>query len=201
VRYPADCPPCPGAKATARHRAAACPDELGAPAAGRAAGQSRVTLSTDYRQFTNQAELPRLIAELSARTILLDVEPLVTAWDGTGEALDQGITRLVDQVGTVPGVRAVCFSTNSNREPAVLPRVPGVEVSYVVSARKPLRTAPYARLPRPGVVVGDQVMTDGLLASRLGYTFLHYRQSQAAPIGPRLLDAIGRLARPLVFRP
>ncbi len=157
-------------------------------------------MGTDYQQFTDESELPRLIAGLSARTILLDIEPLVAAWDGTQDALDRGVARVLDQVGAVAGVRAVCFTTNSNRRPSELPRVSGVDVSYQVSARKPVRTTPYARLPAPGVVVGDQVMTDGLLARRLGYAFLHYRHPQPAPIGPRLLGACGEVARRLVFR-
>jgi predicted HAD superfamily phosphohydrolase YqeG len=157
-------------------------------------------MSTDYRQFSDEADLPRLLAGLSAQTIVLDVEPLVAAWDGTQDALDRGIARVLDQVATVPGVRAVCFATNSARRPSHLPRLPGIEVSYLVSARKPLHTASYARLPLPGVVIGDQVMTDGVLARRLGYAFLHYRQPQPAPIGPRLLAGCGQVVRPLVFR-
>jgi hypothetical protein len=38
------------------------------------------------------------------------------------------------------------------------------------------------------VVIGDQVATDGMLARRLGYTFLHYRPGlERVPviIGPR----------------
>src|SRR5277367_6950993 len=101
---------------------------------------------------------------MSARTVVLDIEPLVAAWDGTQDALDKGIARVLDNLGAVPGVRAVCFATNSARRPSALPDIPGIDVSYFVSARKPARTAPYARLPQPGVVVGDQIMTDGLLA-------------------------------------
>jgi predicted HAD superfamily phosphohydrolase YqeG len=157
-------------------------------------------VSADYRQFANASDLPRLIAELSARTVVLDIEPFVAAWDGTQDALDDGIARVLDNVAAIPGVRAVCFATNSARQPSALPEIPGIDVSYLVSARKPARTAPYARLPLPGVVVGDQVMTDGLLARRLGYSFLHYRHPQPAPIGPRLLDGFGQLARPLMFR-
>jgi predicted HAD superfamily phosphohydrolase YqeG len=157
-------------------------------------------VGVDYRQFANASDLPRLVDELSARTIVLDIEPLVAAWDGTQDALDEGIARVLDQVSAVPVVRAVCFATNSARQPSALPDIPGIDVSYLVSARKPARTAPYARLPLPGVVVGDQVMTDGLLARRLGYSFLHYRHPQPAPLGPRLLDGFGRLARPLMFR-
>jgi predicted HAD superfamily phosphohydrolase YqeG len=157
-------------------------------------------LGVGYRQFASASDLPRLVAELSARTVVLDIEPLVAAWDGTQDALDEGIARVLDQVAAVPGVRAVCFATNSARQPSALPDIPGIDVSYLVSARKPTRTAPYARLPLPGVVVGDQVMTDGMLARRLGYSFLHYRHPQPGPLGPRLLDGFGQLARPLMFR-
>jgi predicted HAD superfamily phosphohydrolase YqeG len=157
-------------------------------------------MTGSYQQFADERELPSLVVALSAHTVVFDVEPLVAAWDGTQAALDDGIARVLDKVRAIPGVRAVCFATNSARQPSTLPDVPGVEVSYLVSAHKPARTAPYARLPLPGVVVGDQVMTDGMLARRLDYSFLHYRHPQPGPLGPRLLDAVGELARPLMFR-
>jgi hypothetical protein len=157
-------------------------------------------MSDGYQQFADERELPRLVVALSARTVVFDIEPLVATWDGTQDALDIGIARVLGDVGAIPGVRAICFATNSARQPSALPDIPGIDVSYIVSARKPARTAPYARLPRPGVVVGDQIMTDGLLARRLGYSFLHYRHPQPGPVGPRLLDGIGQLARPLMFR-
>jgi predicted HAD superfamily phosphohydrolase YqeG len=154
-----------------------------------------------YLRFTDTHDLPRLLEALSARTIVFDIEPLVAPWYGTQEALDSGIAQALDEVATVPGVRAVCFATNSDRRPSALPSVPGIDVSYLVSAGKPMRTAPYARLPLPGVVVGDQVLTDGLLARQLGFVFLHYRPPLRAPIRPRLLDGIGKLVRPIMFRP
>jgi len=153
-----------------------------------------------YQQLTNVGDLPRLVAGLSARTALLDIEPLVAFWDGTQEALDRGIGAALDLVAGVPSVRVVCFTTNSARQPSALPRLPDIEVIYLTSARKPLSIAPYERLPAPGVVIGDQVMTDGLLARRLGYYFLHYRPPESGPAGPRLLDGVGMLARPLIFR-
>jgi predicted HAD superfamily phosphohydrolase YqeG len=158
-------------------------------------------MSTGYQQFADKRDLPRLIAALKARTLVFDVEPLVASWDGTGDALDRGVARVLQEVAAIPEVRAVCFATNSARQPSALPRVPGVDVTYLVSAGKPARTAPYARLPLPGVVIGDQVMTDGLLARRLGYFFLQYRPPQRAPVGPRILNACGELLRPLIFRP
>ena len=157
-------------------------------------------MAASYLSFTDESVLPRLVGALSARTVVIDVEPLVAAWDGAQDALDRGISRVLGQLASVPAVSAVCFATNSARRPSALPLVHGVEVSYLVSARKPVHAAPYLRLPVPGVVVGDQIMTDGLLARRLGYAFLHYRHPQHAPLGPRLLDACGRLVRPLLFR-
>lgn len=157
-------------------------------------------MGLNYQQFHDEHDLPRLITDLSARTVVIDVEPLIAAWDGTQDALDRGVAGALDLVGALPTVEAVCFATNSARRPSALPRVPGIDVTYLVSARKPGRLTQYARLPRPGVVVGDQVLTDGLLARRLGYSFLHYRHPQPAPLRPRLLDGIGHLAQPLIFR-
>ena len=100
-----------------------------------------------------------------------------------------------------PELQVLVFSTNSARRPSVIPAVPGVQVRYLASAGKPLRTAPYRGLPRPGAVIGDQVPTDGLLAYRLGFTFLHWNPRLAGvPLGPRLMQLVGRLAQPLFFR-
>ena len=139
-------------------------------------------------------------AELSAKTLVFDVEPLVAYWDNGQDALDRGVAEILAKAAVVPGVTVVCFSTNSLRRPTTVPTLPGVRVVYLASARKPLWIAPYADFPRPGVVIGDQVATDGLLARRLGYTFLHYRPPHhRSAWGPRLLDYGGRLARPLFF--
>ena len=100
----------------------------------------------------------------------------------------------------LPTLRVLVFATNSARRPSAVPAGQGFEVRYVASAGKPLRMAPYRGLPRPGAVVGDQVPTDGLLARRLGFTFLHYQpQLAGVPLGPRLMRGLGQLALPLVF--
>jgi hypothetical protein len=71
---------------------------------------------------------------------------------------------------------------------------------YLASAGKPLRTSAYRRFPRPGVVIGDQVAADGILARRLGYTFVLFDpQLTGMPAGPRLMAAWGRLVRPLLY--
>ena len=149
---------------------------------------------------TDLDDVVRYARELSARTLIFDVEPLVAYWDGGQEALDRGVARVLGEVAALPDVQVVCFATNSLRRPSAAPNPVGVRVVYLASAGKPLRTAAYQGFPRPGMVVGDQVATDGILARRLGYTFvLVDPQLAEVPAGPRLMGAGGRLVRPLLF--
>ncbi|HYB16815.1 MAG TPA: hypothetical protein VEF71_15260 [Streptosporangiaceae bacterium] len=154
--------------------------------------------------FTRAAgvdDVLRLARELPARTMVFDVEPLVAYWDGGQDALDQGIARVLGQVAALPAVQVVCFATNSLRRPSAVPDQPGVRVVYLASAGKPFRTAAYLGFPRPGMVIGDQIATDGILARRLGYAFVMVDpQLTEVPTGPRLMAASGRLVRPLLFR-
>jgi predicted HAD superfamily phosphohydrolase YqeG len=157
--------------------------------------------SPAYVPVEDEREIPVRIAQLRARTVVFDVEPLIATWKSSQCALDEGITRLLAQIGGLPEVKAVCFATNSARRPSTVPRTAGKQVVYLTSARKPLHTAPYLSLPRPGVVIGDQVATDGLLARRLRYTFLHFRPPlRDMPLGPLLFRGGGELLRPLLFR-
>ena len=102
-------------------------------------------------------------------------------------------------VETVPSVQVVCFATNSVRRPSGLSRDDGVRVVYLASAGKPLRIASYRSFPRPGMVIGDQIATDGILARRLGYTFAQYRPPGRVPARPRLMNGFGQLVRPILF--
>lgn len=145
-------------------------------------------------------EVARLVTGLSARTVVFDVEPLVSHWSGTREELDGGVARVLDEMGKVPTVEVVCFSTNSARTPSVVPSAAALRVVYIASAGKPGQTAAYQQFPRPGVVIGDQVPTDGILAWRLGYVFIQIGQPEAVPTGSRLMAAAGLLMRPLFFR-
>ena len=153
-----------------------------------------------FERVTGLDDVVRRAAELSARTLVFDVEPLVAYWDGGQEALDEGIARVLGEVAVLPAVQVVCFATNSVRRPSVVPSAAGLRVVYLASAGKPLRTAAYRDFPRPGVVIGDQVATDGILARRLDYAFvLVDTQLAGVPAGPRLMGTYGRLVRPLFF--
>jgi predicted HAD superfamily phosphohydrolase YqeG len=157
-------------------------------------------MRTDYESCAQLDEVLNAARKRSVQTMIVDVEPLVSWWDGTQESLDWGVAAVAGKVSTLPTVRALIFATNSARRPSAVPAERGITVSYLALACKPLRTAPYQGLPRPGAVVGDQVHTDGLLAKRLGFTFLHYQPRLAGiPPGPRLMHRLGRAALPLFF--
>ncbi len=154
-----------------------------------------------YERYAELEDVLDRARKLSVRTMIVDVEPLVSWWDNGQESLDSGVARVVGKVAALPAVRVLVFTTNSVRRPSGVPVGGNVKVIYLPSAGKPLRTAPYRALPRPGAVVGDQVPTDGLLARRLGFTFLHYQpQLGDVPLGPRLMHRLGQLAVPLLFR-
>jgi len=154
-----------------------------------------------YERLPERDDVLRRVTQLAAKTIIIDVEPLIAWWDTSQESLDQGIRAILDRIRTMPDVSVVCFATNSGRRPAAIPAVAGIRVMYLSYARKPFRTAPYRTLPRPGVVIGDQATTDGILASRLGYAFLHYAPPlRGIPLRPRLMHYCGRLVLPALNR-
>ena len=157
-------------------------------------------MRTTYERVANLDEVLGCLRELQARTVVFDVEPLVALWGSGQTALDEGLALVASRVAMVPTLQVVCFSTNSARRPPELPHSDAARVVYLASAGKPMRITPYRGFPRPGVVVGDQVATDGILAWRLGYAFVQYHQRpDIVPAGPRLMGGLGRLVRPLVF--
>lgn len=158
-------------------------------------------MTGDYLRVTGLADLFAAARDLSVKTMIFDVEPLVAPWNSSQESLDQGLARILGEVRTVPSVQVVVFATNSARRPSAVPPGNGIQVRYLASADKPLRIAPYQGLPRPGAVAGDQLPTDGVLAYRLHFTFLHYTPPLTdVPLGPQLMHRWGELVRPLLFR-
>jgi predicted HAD superfamily phosphohydrolase YqeG len=157
-------------------------------------------LRAEYEHFAEMDGIVRRLRELAARTVIFDIEPLVSYWDSGQESLDHGVTALVSRMKSIAGVQVVCLATNSRRRPSAVPSSAGVRVVYLASAGKPLRIAAYRGFPEPGVVVGDQIATDGVLARRLGYAFVQYCPGPGpVPVGPRWMDRLGRLVRPLLF--
>jgi predicted HAD superfamily phosphohydrolase YqeG len=157
-------------------------------------------MKTSYLRAATPGEVWAWLTLLRARTLVFDVEPLVAFWRTGQSMLADGITAVLAATADA-APDSVVFATNSARTPPTPPTVTWAKTGYLASARKPLRVAAYHDLPRPGVVIGDQIATDGILAWRLGYTFVHYTpQLPGVPLGPRLMHQVGRPIRPLLFR-
>ena len=116
-----------------------------------------------YTRAAALDDVVRRAGELSARTMIFDVEPLVAYWNGGQDALDEGVTRVLSEVAVLPAVEVVCFATNSVRRPSSVPGEPGVRVIYLASAGKPLRTTPYRGFCEPAV--GAVLAPDGIPAA------------------------------------
>ena len=151
-----------------------------------------------YERLGGLDEALARVQQLSMQTVIFDIEPLIAHWDSGQEALDQGVAHVHTLADAVPGLKIVCFATNSMRRPLVMPST-RVRAIYLSLAGKPLRTSQYQEFPRPGAVVGDQMATDGILARRLGYTYLECPPPDHMPLGPRMMHGLGSLVRPLVF--
>jgi hypothetical protein len=154
-----------------------------------------------YRGVTDLAAAVAWLRELEARTVVFDVEPFVAHWDSGATELRDGVDGVFTLLGTVPGLEVVGFATNSLRRHEGMLGGGEVRAFYIATARKPLLTRPYRDLPRPAVLVGDQVATDGVLAWRLGYAFAHARHGQTLPWGPRAMRLLGRPLLRLIFDP
>jgi hypothetical protein len=151
-----------------------------------------------------------MVAELAARfrpaTVIVDVQPLVAPWQAGPTDVAQGMTDFARAVaGAVPAtLRTLIFASNAR-----LPRpasadvgspAAGLVVLFVSPAHKPWRTHYLADLPRPMVVIGDQVLTDGMLACRLRAPFIQLASRDRSPWWPRLQTAVGRPVARVTFR-
>jgi hypothetical protein len=87
------------------------------------------------------------VARLPARTVIFDVEPLVARWDSGQDALDLGVGLVIGRMAAIPGLRVVCFATNSRRRPSVLPPAGTVllDISNTGLIRRAARTEPRLR--------------------------------------------------------
>ncbi len=138
---------------------------------------------------------------LEPATLLIDIEPFVAAWRTDGEALLAGLHEQLHRCATIASVREVVFVTNSDRNPAsAIPSMP-FPVSYISRARKPfLDLSRFGSLERPLVVIGDQVLTDGLMAWRLNALFLQVPLPARISLGVRAQASLGRIVAKLFFR-
>jgi hypothetical protein len=149
-----------------------------------------------YYRVSSLRETVALVTRLRPTGVIVDVEPLVCAWNTDRETLDRGLASVMSALSRAGAGASepptIVFATNSRRRPGRLPD----RCVYLHRARKPWTTG----LPRAAtasgrwIVCGDQVLTDGLLAWRLRAAFVHLVDDDVrAPFWPRVQSAAGAL--------
>lgn len=145
--------------------------------------------------LTHMEVLPDWAVSLGhGKPLILDAEPLLVHWNESNHILCQSLAAL----GMFPGndfFGPKLVLTNSAR------RVPDSFIpegwAYIQRGRKP-----WTRLPPPfrgAVVVGDQLLTDGLLAWRLGGYFFLVPLPLDAPVLAKVQRVLGNVVGSLFF--
>jgi hypothetical protein len=147
-----------------------------------------------YTMPTDLPVLASLVARLGVATLIVDVEPLLRSWGSHTAGYMRNAERMQALVAAAaPTVTDIIFASNSPRDLAPLGGPCRLRTTVVAGARKPWLTW-YARgRPRPIAVLGDQIMTDGILAWRLHGDFIHICIEKKVPWWPRIQRAIGQL--------
>ena len=130
------------------------------------------------------------LVRMCGTTAVIDVEPMLAHWNTSQEALDAGLRALLP---TLPDIMII-FATNSSRRPGfALP----MGRHYLNQAHKP-----FTRLPAAAgaLFVGDQFLTDGLLAWRNRGVFVHTPLLKTAPFGVKIMWYAGRVLMTLFAR-
>lgn len=131
-------------------------------------------------------------------SVIVDVEPLVARWNTDAAELAAGTRRTIGELSRLNYVAQLVFVTNSTRETPVI-SLGDLRCTYVSAAGKPWKARLYRGLERPICVLGDQTLTDGLLALRLSAYFVHVTP-RVMPCWPRLQSFATRPIEPLFFR-
>jgi len=142
------------------------------------------------------------VVERQPATLVVDVQPFVAPWGCSSDVAISGAVALSEYLArTMPNLKTLVFATNARSAHGQKLPEEGPQVTFVSAARKPWRINYLAGAPRPVVVLGDQIITDGLLAFRLHGQFLHWRGRDRTPWWPRLQAMIGALLVRLMFSP
>jgi len=150
----------------------------------------------------DEGKLVAIVAQRGVSTLIVDVEPFVANWGAPSAEFAEGAVQLARSIAAgAPLISDIIFATNSHRTRPALPGVDELAITVVRAAGKPWRTKYIRGLPSPVAVVGDQIITDGLLAWRLDVAFLHVVPTVPMPWWPRLQTVIGRLLSPLLCKP
>lgn len=137
----------------------------------------------------------RVAAAPAPVIMIFDADNTVVRWGAPTEEFAKQVNRTIDRFTAVPTVERVIVVTNGRRR--------GVD-RMISRGNKPWtsRRRLGLRSPESEVwVVGDQVLTDGILAWRLGGRFVQLAIAETGgPGGGAVLRALGRAVSRLMLR-
>jgi hypothetical protein len=132
--------------------------------------------------------------------LLVDLEGTLTGFCPSRGAVVEAVGRF-DELATRNGLdlRRVHYVTNAGMEEPDAQKMSG---RVHVNARKPFFSPPmeFESHARVTTVVGDQYLTDGLMAWRFGFSFGLVRAWGDQPNWPRMQLYLGRILLRLFFR-
>ena len=148
---------------------------------------------------TTLPSLTRALVVLQPTSLLVDVEPLVAPWKCPPADFVRALAHFCEFIHSeVSSVRELTALTNSSGTMTDL-TMPGAATfspftrKLISRANKPWTRRGLRNIPGPRAVVGDQVLTDGLLAWRLRSAFIHGTRYQP--------NAHSLAHHPMAYRP
>jgi predicted HAD superfamily phosphohydrolase YqeG len=147
------------------------------------------------------SQLWEFVAASEPTLLIVDVEPFVLRWDSSPTEFVSGVRRIHHNIASqCPSIARVIFASNARRlwERLAVQTAPSIDI--VSRAHKPWRTSYVPEDSQRITVIGDQLLTDGLLAWRLNGTFIHLQPDPPMPWWPRLQTSLGRGLEGVLFR-
>ena len=157
-------------------------------------------LRTPLIRVSSLDELAETAADLS--TVILDLDNTMLPYYPTAADFVALRDRVRGLRSSLPPGSALILTTNTRNHPRqVFDAVASAGAQLVVAAGKPRpRRLLAATHRRPTVVVGDQPITDGLLARRLRVPFVLVAGcSLREPLWPKLMRLFGKLVAVRLF--
>lgn len=157
--------------------------------------------------LTRRKDLPSALEAadgFGATTVAIDVEPLVAQWRTTDTDLESGVDAVSELTTRYPNISNVMLLTNSARRLSG-EALAGTSMAYVARACKPWRRHGLDVSTGALAVIGDQLLTDGLLAWRCRHRptlFVEVHDcSRDAPLWPALQRWAATPLRNILFSP
>jgi predicted HAD superfamily phosphohydrolase YqeG len=133
--------------------------------------------------------------------LLVDIEGTLTDFCPSDKAMNEAIASF-DQVATQHGLSLsrLHYITNAHLERFVIHH-PEISNRFHTNAHKPFfnLVEEFTRNDRKMVVLGDEYLTDGLLAWRLGFSFALVRGMWHQPLWPRVQQSLGHFLSQVFF--